>query len=43
MAYNEKELEALFQERAIQFACWKGYERVPGTKEGAKGSCRKKQ
>ncbi len=22
--------------------CWKGYERVPGTKAGAKGSCRKK-
>ena len=21
--------------------CWKGYERVPGTTEGAKGSCRK--
>ena len=24
------------------FSCWKGYERVPGTKKGAKGSCRKK-
>ncbi len=23
------------------FNCWKGYERVPGTKAGAKGSCRK--
>ena len=22
--------------------CWKGYERVPGTKPGEKGSCRKK-
>jgi len=22
--------------------CWKGHERVPGTKEFAKGSCRKK-
>jgi hypothetical protein len=22
--------------------CWKGYERVPGTKEFSKGSCRKK-
>ena len=21
--------------------CWKGYERVPGTSQGAKGSCRK--
>ena len=24
-------------------ACWDGYERVPGTKEFSKGSCRKKQ
>lgn len=23
-------------------SCWKGHERVPGTKRGAKGSCRKK-
>jgi len=23
--------------------CWKGYERVPGTKDYAKGSCRKKK
>ena len=23
------------------FKCWQGYERVPGTKRGAKGSCRK--
>ena len=22
--------------------CWQGYERVPGTTKGAKGSCRKK-
>lgn len=22
--------------------CWKGYKRVPGTKKGAKGSCKKK-
>jgi hypothetical protein len=22
--------------------CWKGYERVPGTKKNAKGSCKKK-
>ena len=22
--------------------CWRGYERVPGTKEFSKGSCRKK-
>jgi hypothetical protein len=23
-------------------ACWEGYERTPGTKKGAQGSCRKK-
>jgi hypothetical protein len=23
-------------------ACWSGYERTPGTKKGAQGSCRKK-
>ena len=23
------------------FKCWQGYERVPGTRPGAKGSCRK--
>ena len=23
--------------------CWTGYERVPGTRVGAKGSCRKKR
>jgi hypothetical protein len=22
--------------------CWSGYERTPGTKQGAKGSCKKK-
>jgi hypothetical protein len=22
--------------------CWSGYKRVPGTKKGAKGSCKKK-
>lgn len=26
-----------------QTRCWSGYERVPGTKPGAKGSCRKKK
>jgi hypothetical protein len=25
-----------------QKACWSGYERTPGTKKGAQGSCRKK-
>ena len=24
------------------FNCWKGYERVPGTAKGAKGSCQNK-
>jgi hypothetical protein len=23
-------------------SCWEGYERTPGTKKGAQGSCRKK-
>jgi hypothetical protein len=26
----------------LQGGCWAGYERVPGTKKGEKGSCRKK-
>lgn len=26
-----------------KMSCWKGYERVPGTKAGSKGSCRKKK
>ena len=26
---------------ASPMKCWKGYERVPGTAPGAKGSCRK--
>ena len=26
---------------ASPLKCWKGYERVPGTAKGAKGSCRK--
>ena len=25
-----------------KYNCWTGYERVPGTKKGEKGSCRKK-
>ena len=28
-------------EKNSALPCWKGYERVPGTKGGAKGSCRK--
>ena len=28
-------------EKNSPLPCWKGYERVPGTKRGAKGSCRK--
>lgn len=26
-----------------EMKCWTGYERVPGTKAGSKGSCRKKK
>ena len=28
-------------EKNSPLPCWKGYERVPGTKRGTKGSCRK--
>ena len=37
MAYNQK---AKFKANS-PLPCWKGYERVPGTKKGAPGSCRK--
>ena len=38
MAYNQK---AKFKANS-PLPCWKGYERVPGTKKGAPGSCRKR-
>tara|TARA_R100001163_G_scaffold61171_1_gene50960 strand:- start:807 stop:1202 length:396 start_codon:yes stop_codon:yes gene_type:complete len=38
MAYNQK---AKFKNNS-PLPCWKGYERVPGTKKGAPGSCRKR-
>ena len=37
MAYD---IKAKFMENS-PLPCWKGYERVPGTAKGAKGSCRK--
>ena len=37
MAYD---IKAKFKKNS-PLPCWKGYERVPGTKKGAKGSCRK--
>ena len=37
MAYNQK---AKFEANS-PLPCWKGYERVPGTKKGEPGSCRK--
>ena len=37
MAYS---IEDKFKKNS-PLPCWKGYERVPGTKKGAKGSCRK--
>ena len=37
MPYNQK---AKFEANS-PLPCWKGYERVPGTKKGAPGSCRK--
>ena len=32
-----------FSQFVLDEACWKGYERVPGTKEFSQGSCRKKK
>ena len=37
MAYD---IKAKFTKNS-PLPCWKGYERVPGTAQGAKGSCRK--
>mgnify|MGYP003132688766 CR=1 FL=1 len=37
MAYD---IKAKFTKNS-PLPCWKGYERVPGTTQGAKGSCRK--
>ena len=37
MAYN---IEHKFKKNS-PLPCWKGYERVPGTKQGAKGRCHK--
>ena len=37
MAYD---IKAKFIKNS-QLPCWQGYERVPGTAKGAKGSCRK--
>jgi len=37
MAYN---IKSKFKANS-PLPCWKGYERVPGTRPGAKGSCRK--
>ena len=31
------------KKRSSRDGCWAGYERVPGTKQYAKGSCRKKK
>ena len=36
-----EEVEAIVYERKKKNPCWKGYERVPGTKEYEPGSCRK--
>jgi|TARA_R100000084_G_scaffold102148_1_gene57639 hypothetical protein len=36
------DIKSKFEENS-PLPCWKGYERVPGTKKGAKGSCRKKK
>ncbi len=38
---NEPSLKAAEKRRQSPLDCWDGYERVPGTKKNAKGSCRK--
>jgi len=37
---NMYDIKAKFTKNS-PLPCWKGYERVPGTAQGAKGSCRK--
>jgi|TARA_R110000803_G_C11878251_1_gene309372 hypothetical protein len=39
---DHNKLEKLGYNHKSPLNCWKGYERVPGTKKNAKGSCRKK-
>ena len=39
---NDPSLAAAKEKRKSPLTCWDGYERVPGTEKGAKGSCRKK-
>ena len=42
---NEARLKAIGKGMNSPFqmkkSCWKGFERVPGTKKGSKGSCKK--
>ena len=38
---NDASLANAEKKRTSPLDCWKGYERVPGTKKNAKGSCRK--
>jgi len=38
---NDPSLASAEKKRTSPLNCWDGYERVPGTKKGAKGSCKK--
>ena len=38
---NDPSLAEAEKKRKSPLECWDGYERVPGTQKGAKGSCRK--
>ena len=44
MKLTRERLKEIIKEelQSVTERCWDGYERVPGTKEGAPGSCRKK-
>ena len=44
MKITKSQLKQIIKEelQAVVEDCWDGYERVPGTREGAPGSCRKK-
>ena len=39
---TDKEKKNVLKRNETPTKCWEGYERVPGTKEFSKGSCRKK-
>ena len=44
MKFTRERLKEIIEEelQSVTERCWDGYERTPGTREGAPGSCRKK-